>query len=169
MILQGTCLLLLFSLKIEGNNAQEQPVCSPDDVECSSSDSSETSGYYSRLQRDVEPEAPCGLWLAPTMLGNGYMGIYAGVDMDVNTLLATPDIHIPIYDANQNEHSAWHDLSWVSQGDVMLQNHFQSRSFRPGVGTNTLCNEEFRNIGPIHDEEVDTTGVHRSTDPSCWK
>jgi hypothetical protein len=127
----------------------EQPVCTNDD------------GTWKQ-------EPTCGLWLAESMVDPGTLGIFIGVNRNTDETVGEGDLHVPIYDANLNHWSLWHDIMWNGdiQDDLFLQNHFQTKSFVPGVGSNLVCSEDLANVRAVRGEAVDSAGVKRS-DPSA--
>ena len=148
MRLSITAALLSIYLRI-GSTLSQQPVCTAEE-NC-----------------DAE-EAPCGLWLAPSTLFRGSLGIFAGVDVEQGETVGDGDLLVPIFDPNMNEWSLWHENVWNRdiQDDLILQNYYQLKAFIPGVGSNVLCSDLLGNIN-ARGGEVDSVDVHRSKDASA--
>jgi hypothetical protein len=112
---------------------------------------------------------PCGLWLAESSLFRGRFGLFSGVDVQEGETVGEGDVVVPIYDANQNEWSLWHDIVWDGdiQDDLLLQNYYQLEAFIPGLGSNALCSEPLASVSSRRENHMDSLGVHRSKDASA--
>jgi len=139
-----------------------------------------TEIHVDHLDSDVQhnegiDEVPCGLWLAESSLLDGEWGVFLGIDVDEEEVLSDViEPLIPIYDANQNEGSPWHDLAWNGdiQADYLLhQNLYQNQAFIPGITSLIQCSKELSNVVPVPNFTVDydSTGVHRSKDPTAFQ
>ena len=119
----------------------------------------------------IREETPCGLWLAESVLNPGTLAAFAGIDFDPKTTIGEPEIHIPIYDANKNEPSPWHEIVFdtLIEDDVLLQSSFGVNSFIPGLGSIVGCSDE-EVTGSIDQRsagKADGVGVHRSRNPTA--
>jgi hypothetical protein len=142
---------LLFLIGAAAATPVEPPICANDDL------------------RTCQEEPICGLWLAESMVSHqGTLGLFIGVHRNIDETIGEGDLHVPIYDANLNEWSPWHEIMWNGDivDDLLLQNHFQTKSVTPGVGSILACSEDLANVGSDADEAVDSAGVKRS-DPSA--
>jgi hypothetical protein len=111
----------------------------------------------------------CALWMAPSTLFHGELGLYSGLNVLEGTTVGQGDLNIPVFDANMNEWSPWHDLLWKEDffSDIQLQCFFEVGAFRPGIGSMLRCNEGHGNVAASSNETVDCLGVHRNNDPAA--
>lgn len=138
----------------------EAPVCDQQDVQC---------------QRATSEPSQCGLyWAKSTQMdddGSPLMGLFAGVARRKGEPVAGDEIMLSLMDANKNEWSPWHDFFWLSSviEGSSLENDFYHDIFLPGVASMASCSpEDLVNTVPnLTKGHVDTTGVHRSKDPTA--
>jgi hypothetical protein len=117
-----------------------------------------------------ESSNSCELWLAVSAFKPGVLGLFSGVPKSPGQRVAEPDLLVPIFDANVNEFSPWHDfaLPAVVVMGLHFQSKFRSEIFSPGisalmVGAGATCSDEFANMKVEHGEQQDSVGVHRSS------
>lgn len=163
-IFSRDCLLLLTCLTIGGvarSRASKSNVCSGKDGECEAS---------------ILQEVPCGVYMAPSTIGEANMGIYTANDLPANVAVNFPEIAIPLMFRDWGDHgdnpdgSLWDRYVW--EGTVADLESYQDENrdaskavFVPGIGCTVNSILEMNNIISTHGSIYDTAGLHRSRDP----
>ena len=118
-----------------------------------------------------ESPDPCGLWMSLSTRGRQFLGVFLGVNVQKgeSVLANGGEMHVPIFDYNDNELSALHDVLWARDIaiDTTLLSEFLSGSFLSGLGNIAVCDHRDANINLQPIEEIDSIGVNRTLDPQA--
>jgi hypothetical protein len=113
----------------------------------------------------------CSLYYAESSVQPGRFGLYSGVNRpQKDELVVDPDIFVPIWDANANEYSPWHDYAWGGADGyppVASESSFLQHLYFPGLTSMMACSSKYANVVAQGMEEIDPAGVHRATDPTA--
>jgi len=121
----------------------------------------------------------CGVYMAPSTLGEANMGIYTGKDMKLGEVVNFPEIAIPLQFREWGDHGdtstdgvLWDRYIWdhgVADTEPTKSNLERTDGgavFVPGVGCTVNSRLELANIASTSGSTYDTTGLHRSrSDP----
>jgi hypothetical protein len=118
----------------------------------------------------------CGLWLAPSTLEGAGLGMYAGRDFEPHEAMqVTGDVVIPIVDLphhlpphvrERDYIFLWDEYTWNAEILSMhWDGHWDVHAASPGFGSAANSFLPLVNVDEHSVVQVDTAGLHRSTDP----
>jgi hypothetical protein len=131
-----------------------------------------------QCQATIHQDIPCGVYMAPSTIGQANMGVYTGNDLPADVAINFPEIVVPLMFRDWGNHgdnpdgSLWDRYIW--EGPVAEIESYQDEDrdaskpiFVPGVGCTVNSMLEMNNIVSTHGSMYDTAGLHRSRDPGA--
>jgi hypothetical protein len=126
-----------------------------------------------------QPEPECGVYMAPSTIGEANLGIYTGFPLKNGDVINFPEIVVPLMFRSWADHgedldgSLWDRYIWdghivhVEPKDDDLDRDSTGPGFIPGVGCTINSRLDLKNIESTHGSIYDTAGLHRSKDPGA--
>lgn len=126
-----------------------------------------------------QAQPKCGVYMAPSTIGEANLGIYTGVPLHENDVIPFPEIVVPLMFRSWGDHgenpdgTLWDRYIWdghivhVEPKDDDLDRDSTGPGFIPGVGCTINSRMDLKNIESTHGSVYDTAGLHRSKDPGA--